>query len=338
MSGHAATRALDIIERNAALQSRLIEDLLQVSQIVSGKLQLEVEALDLATLLHASVETLRPAATAKAITLECQVDSHVPAVLGDPTRVQQIIWNVLSNALKFTPRDGIIAATLKQDGPAVEISITDSGAGIELAVLPHIFDWFRQGDGSVHRAVGGLGLGLAIVRRLMELHGGTVRGESAGFGRGSTFTLRFPALTANACRDHSGRIKASLCGLRMLVVEDAPDSRDLMVALLSGSGAQVTAVSTAYEAIAEVTRRVPDLLIADIGLPDQDGYELIRHLKRVTGAKRFPAVALTAYAQPHHHDRALAAGFDLHISKPVHPAEFVTAIAALARRAEGGRD
>jgi signal transduction histidine kinase/ActR/RegA family two-component response regulator len=336
MTGAAADRAIDIIERNAKLQSTLIADLLQVSQIITGKLRLEVEAVDLAPLLNAAADALRPAADAKAIMLESHIEPGVRQVMADATRVQQIIWNVLSNAIKFTPREGHVDLTLRQDGSVAEISIKDSGVGIEPDLLPHIFERFRQGDGSSHRAFGGLGLGLAIVRQLMDLHGGTVRGESSGAGCGSTFTLSFPMPALAASRAQIGRVDGtwSLRGLRVLVVEDDPDSRELMVALLGGNGAEVTAVSSVREALAQIHGHVPDLMIANVGLPDQDGYELIRQARSLekAGHTSMPAVALTAYAHPHDRDLALAAGFQLHMAKPINPTEFVEMVAVLVRR------
>jgi signal transduction histidine kinase/CheY-like chemotaxis protein len=334
MSAAATDRALEIIERNARLQSQLIADLLQVSQIITGKLQLDVEPVDLAPLLLSGIDALRPAASTKAITVESSIEPTVPQVLADATRVQQIIWNVLSNAIKFTPRGGLISVTLKENGSTAEISIKDSGVGIEPDLLPHIFERFRQGGSSSHRAYGGMGLGLAIVRQLMELHGGTVRGESEGPGFGSTFTLIFPIPALTAGHTQNGRIDEgpALQGVRVLVVEDEPDSRDLIVALLSGNGADVTAVSSAREAIAQVNGRAPDLMIVDIGLPDQEGYELIRQVRSVNSPNKVPAMALTAYAQPHDRERALAAGFQLHVAKPVDPAEFVNTVSGLTRR------
>jgi len=339
MTGVAAERALEIVERNAKLQSQLIADLLQVSQIISGRLRLEVEGVDLAPLLQTSIDALRPAADAKSIVLESHIQPDVRQVLADPTRVQQILWNVLSNAVKFTPPDGRVDVTLKQDGSTAEISIRDSGVGIEPDFLPHVFDRFRQGDGSFHRAFGGLGLGLTIVRELMELHGGTVHGVSAGPGQGSTFTLRFPIPALIANRNSVRRIdRASwLREVRVLVVEDEPDSRDLMVALLTSNGATVTAVSTTREAVAQLNGHRQDLLIADIGLPDEDGYELIRQVRNLESTNGLPAVALTAYAQAGDRDRALAAGFQLHIAKPVHPAEFVHTVGELAHRSRDWR-
>ena len=332
MSGAAADRAIEIIERNAKLQSQLIADLLQVSQIISGKLRLEVEAVDLAPLLQAGIDALRPAANAKQIALEYHPEPGVRQIIADATRVQQILWNVLSNAIKFTPRDGQVDVTLKQNESTVEIFIKDSGVGIEPDFLPHVFERFRQADSSPHRAFSGLGLGLTIVRQLMELHGGTVHGASPGTGRGATFTLRFPVPALTARRERVGPIDGAawLRELRVLLVEDESDSRDLIVALLTSNGAKVTAVSNGSEAVAQLNGHVPDLMIADIGLPDQDGYELIRQVRSLDGASGLPAVALTAYAQPSARDRVLAAGFQLHVAKPVDPEEFVNTVGRLA--------
>jgi signal transduction histidine kinase/ActR/RegA family two-component response regulator len=332
-------RALAIIERNARLQSQLIADLLQVSQIITGKLRLNVEPTDLAPLVEAEIDGAYPAAAAKAISIESHIEPGVGPVLADPSRIQQIVWNVLSNAIKFTPRDGRIQIILRQIGSAAEISVRDSGVGIDGGLLPYVFDRFRQGDGTSHRAFGGLGLGLAIVRQLMQLHGGTVKAESDGDDRGSTFTLTFPipALTT-AARDHVTRTPGSqlLRGLRVLVVEDEPDSRELMTCLLRGKGAAVTAVSSVREAVAQFNGHAPDLMIADIGLPDQDGYELIRQVRAFedSDARSTPAIALTAYVRPQDHEKALAAGFQLHVGKPVDPDDFIGIVADVARHSK----
>ncbi|MCA1584488.1 MAG: response regulator [Acidobacteria bacterium] len=338
VTGEAADRALETIERNAKLQTRLISDLLQVSQIVTGQLRLDVEPVDLAPLLTAAINSLQPAVTAKDIILSSHTDPGVARVLADPARVQQMIWNLVSNAIKFTPRNGTSEVALRQAGSAAEISVKDSGIGIEAAFVPYMFDRFRQADGTAHRAFGGLGLGLAIVRQLMELHGGTVKGESSGAGRGSTFTLTFPipALTIRRDEIDFGISSPSLQGLRVLIVEDEADSRGLLAALLSAGGAIVTAVDSVPEALAQFDVYVPDLLIADIGLPHQDGYSLIRQVRGLEcgSAARVPAVALTAHARAEDRDEALEAGFQVHIAKPVAPDEFVEAISALARRSK----
>jgi CheY-like chemotaxis protein len=336
LTGAAADRALEVIERNAKLQTQLIADLLQVSQIVTGKLRLDVEPVDLESLLTVAIDSLQPAVTAKDIVLTWQAAPGIPRVLADPARVQQMIWNLVSNAIKFTPRDGTIQVALRQAGSAVEISVKDSGVGIESEFAPYMFDRFRQADGTAHRAFGGLGLGLAIVRQLMELHGGTVKGESTGKGQGSTFTLTFPvpALTIEPDQIAPLMSSPSLHGLRVLVVEDEADSRDLLAALLGAGGAMVTAVPSVPEALAQFDRDVPDLLIADLGLPHEDGYSLIRQVRALASgsADRVPAMALTAYARPEDRDKALAAGFQMHLAKPVAPDDFMDAVSALARR------
>jgi CheY-like chemotaxis protein len=336
LTGAAADRALEVIERNAKLQTQLIADLLQVSQIVTGKLRLDVEPVDLESLLTVAIDSLQPAVTAKDIVLTWQAAPGIPRVLADPARVQQMIWNLVSNAIKFTPRDGTIQVALRRAGSAVEISVKDSGVGIESEFAPYMFDRFRQADGTAHRAFGGLGLGLAIVRQLMELHGGTVKGESTGKGHGSTFTLTFPvpALTIEPDQIAPLMSSPSLHGLRVLVVEDEADSRDLLAALLGAGGAMVTAVPSVPEALAQFDRDVPDLLIADLGLPHEDGYSLIRQVRALASgsADRVPAMALTAYARPEDRDKALAAGFQMHLAKPVAPDDFMDAVSALARR------
>jgi len=338
LSGDAADRALEIIERNAKLQTQLIADLLQVSQIVTGKLRLDVELVDLASLVNVAIDSLQPAVTAKDILLTCQAEPGVPCVLADPARVQQMIWNLVSNAIKFTPRDGRIGVAVRQSGAVVEVLVTDSGVGIESAFVPYMFDRFRQADGTPHRAFGGLGLGLAIVRQLMELHGGTVKGESLGPGHGSTFTLTFPVPAFTTGRDQvaTQTSSPSLQGLRVLVVEDEPDSRDLLAALLSAGGAEVTAVESVPQALEQFEGHAPDLLIADIGLPHEDGYSLIRKVRALESesANRVPAMALTAYSRPQDRDRVLAAGFQMHVTKPVAPDEFLEAVSTLARRSK----
>jgi CheY-like chemotaxis protein len=336
LTADATDRALETIERNARLQTRLISDLLQVSQIVTGKLRLEMEPVDLAAVVGIAIDSLRPAATAKHIALTSRIETGIPHVLADPARVEQAIWNVISNAIKFTPPDGTIAVALKQAASAAEISVKDSGVGIEAAFAPFMFDRFRQGDGTAHRAYGGLGLGLAIVRQLMELHGGTVTGESEGTGQGATFTLTFPipALTIGLAQIAPATSSPSLRNLRVLVVEDEPDSRELLTALLGANGAVVTAVPSVPEALAQFESDAPDVLISDIGLPYEDGYSLIRQIRARDGgsAEQVPAMALSAYARPEDRDKAIAAGFQMHLAKPVAPVELLEAVAALARK------
>jgi hypothetical protein len=332
----AVDRALAVIERNAMLQMQLISDLLQVSQVISGKLRLDVQPVDLAPLLASSLDAVRPAAQAKDIVVESRVDRVLP-ILGDPSRVQQILWNLLSNAVKFTPQQGRVRVGLVQAGAAAQITVTDSGVGIEPAVLPYVFDRFRQGDSSYARTFGGLGLGLAIVRQLVELHGGNVRAESAGKGLGSTFTVTLPSLTLtldSASSDQSVTAAQSLEGLRVLVLENEPDSRDLFTALLEESGAHVMAVASAREALALLDTRSVDVIVADIGLPDEDGYAFIRQvrIREGGGPHHVPALALTAYARPEDRERALTSGYQMHVAKPVAPDQLIAAVATLTRK------
>ncbi len=337
----AVDRALDIIERNAKLQMQLIGDLLEVSQIISGKLRLDVHPLDLAPLTAASLDALQPAARAKDIALESHIEPVRP-ILGDPARLQQILWNLLSNALKFTPQRGRVQVGLVQAGAAAQITVADSGVGIEPALLPYVFDRFRQGDSSYARTFGGLGLGLAIVRQLVQLHGGTVKAESAGKELGSTFTVTLPSLTAtldSASSDAHMTAAHSLEGLRVLVIENEPDSRLLFTLLLEESGAHVTAAASAGEALALLDTRTVDVIVADIGLPDEDGYAFIRQVRAREdgGPHHVPALALTAYARAEDRDRALASGYQMHVAKPVEPDQFIAAVASLARHARTAR-
>jgi signal transduction histidine kinase/ActR/RegA family two-component response regulator len=332
----AVDRALAVIERNAMLQMQLISDLLQVSQVISGKLRLDVQPVDLAPLLASSLDAVRPAAQAKDIVVESRVDRVLP-ILGDPSRVQQILWNLLSNAVKFTPQQGRVRVGLVQAGAAAQITVTDSGVGIEPAVLPYVFDRFRQGDSSYARTFGGLGLGLAIVRQLVELHGGNVRAESAGKGLGSTFTVTLPSLTLtldSASSDQSVTAAQSLEGLRVLVLENDPDSRDLFTVVLEESGAHVTAAASAGEALALLDTRSVDAIVADIGLPDEDGYAFIRkvRIREGGGLHHVPALALTAYTRPEDRERALTSGYQMHVAKPVAPGQLIAAVATLTRK------
>jgi CheY-like chemotaxis protein len=337
LSGDAAARALEVIDRNAKLQTQLIADLLQVSQVAAGKLRLETELVDLGALVRIALDSLAPALTAKTLELTYEAGPTIPRVLADPARVQQMLWNLVSNAIKFTPRGGTIIVTLRQSEAVVEIAVQDSGIGIEAAFVPYMFDRFRQGDGTSRRGFGGLGLGLAIVRQLMELHGGTVTGESLGPGHGSTFTLAFPIPVPTTGRDLvvpqvSSR---SLQGLRVLIVEDDPDSREFLTALLCAGGAEVTAAESVPQALDQFEAHSPDLLVADIGLPHEDGYSLIhkiRALQTRSGTGQVPAIALTAYAGPQDRDRVLAAGFQMHVTKPFAPTEFIEVASAVVRR------
>jgi PAS domain S-box-containing protein len=322
-------RALATIERNIKAQAQIIDDILDVSRIIRGSLTLSVQPVDLAAVLHQVVESLRPAAQSKEIGVHTTLDPTVSPVNGDPDRLQQVVWNLLSNAIKFTPAGGKVEVRLERQEAGTRLSVTDTGQGIPLEFLPHVFERFRQADSSTTRIHGGLGLGLAIVRHLVELHGGTVTAESAGVDRGSRFTVTLPAAEPAPAAPESpdaepaqeDRARAPLAGRRLLVVDDEPDTREALGFLLSLAGAVVETASSARDALAAIERSRPDVLIADIGMPGEDGYDLIRQVRALPPERggRIPAIALTAYARPEDRERALAAGYHEHVPKPVEP-------------------
>jgi CheY-like chemotaxis protein len=336
-------RALETVERNARAQAQLVEDLLDVSRIVTGKLRLDVRPADLRHVVEAAIESVRTAADAKGIALEARLPAAPAHATVDPDRLQQVVWNLLSNAIKFTPQGGRVEITL-DDGPLeASIVVADTGAGISPAFLPYVFDRFRQAEASSTRTYGGLGLGLAIVRHLVELHGGMVRATSAGEGQGTTFTVVLPlraarrtAAEAPTSRQRGASLAAApqtraLEGLRVLLVDDAEDTRDLLDAVLVQQGAVVTAVASVADARDAFARSTPDILISDIGMRGEDGYTLIRELRRRPDAARtLPAVALTAYAAPDDRRRALREGYDVHFPKPVDPDALVAMLVDLA--------
>ena len=338
--------AVAVIRRNADAQARLIEDLLDVSRIVSGQLRLDVQSVEPARLIRAVLESIKPAVDAKGIRLEVVLDSEDATVLGDENRLQQIIWNLLSNAAKFTPRQGKIRVTLQRVDSTIEIVVSDNGRGISADFLPYVFDRFRQADGGIDRAHGGLGLGLAISRHLVELHGGSIGVTSAGPDRGTTFTVRLPRAAVRASPvpitppPPSVRILGStvpllaeLHDLHVLIVEDDEDSRDLLTSILRRCGARVTATDSGHEALAVLGSDPPHVLVSDIGMAKMDGYTLIRRVRELPmgPARGIPALALTAFARPEDRRRALAEGFQMHLAKPVDPSELVTAVASLSR-------
>jgi PAS domain S-box-containing protein len=349
-SGDEATarRAAETIERNAWAQARIIEDILDVSRITSGKFQVEASEVDVAPLVASAVESLRPAAEAKGIALAIELDPGAGLVWGDPTRLQQVVWNLVSNAVKFTPRGGRVDVRLGRVDSFVEIAVRDTGAGISPEFLPNVFDRFRQADSSTTRKYGGLGLGLAIVRQLIELHGGTVEAASEGEGRGSTFTVRLPIRAVRRAPAPSRieplaapvpalspEIDSALAGLRALIVDDEPDAREMLAMLLRGCGAETRVASSAAEALAALADWRPDVLVSDIGMPGEDGYGLIRRVRALSPGEGggIPAIALTAHARPEDRTHAFAAGFQAHVAKPVDQTELVRVIARLARRA-----
>jgi PAS domain S-box-containing protein len=347
-------RALETIERNAQSQVQLIDDILDVSRIIRGKLRLDVRPTELAPVIEAAVDSVRPAAEAKGIRLQVVLDPGAGPVSGDPDRLQQVAWNLLSNAIKFTPKDGRVQVLLTRVNSHLELTVSDTGQGIEKKFLPYVFDRFRQADASTTRKHGGLGLGLAIVRHLVELHGGTVTAESEGAGQGTTFRVSLPLMIVHqrefaakagehaAAPEHptaGGRqaleYQSELEGLRVLLVEDESDSREMLVIVLTQCRAEVRAVSNAADALSQLESWRPDVLISDIEMPGEDGYTLIRKVRNLPPERggRIPAAALTAYARAEDRMRALLAGFQLHVPKPVEPAELAAVVASLAGRA-----
>jgi PAS domain S-box-containing protein len=333
-------RGLDIVARNTRRQARLIGDVLDISRMVSGTLRLELQQVDLESILTDAVHAARPDAEAKGIEMQQQVDSLTSAVSGDPARLQQVVWTLLANAVKFTPHHGHIVISLRAMDGGARLTVADDGVGIPPEFLPYVFEPFSQADQSSTRRFGGLGLGLAIVKQLVELHGGVVRAESAGVNLGSTFTVTLPWATASqpiAGASDDGRAGGpedvvDLGALRVLLVEDEPDTRESLARLLEGYGARVVVAGSVPEAWAEVSRERPDVLVSDIGLPQVDGYALVQQIReheRREGATGLPAIALTAYARAEDRMRALRAGYQAHLAKPVEPDELVTTVASL---------
>ncbi|TMQ20219.1 MAG: PAS domain S-box protein [Candidatus Rokuibacteriota bacterium] len=338
-------RGVEVIERNAAAQAQLIEDLLDVSRIIVGKLELDAEPIgDLGPIVTAVVDSFHPAAAAKQIQLTTRIDPGAGPIAADQKRLQQVVWNLLSNAVKFTPGGGQVTVVCTRHEREVELQVTDSGKGIPPAFLPRLFDRFSQADATLARAHGGLGLGLAIVRHLVELHGGSVRAESPGEGRGATFSVRLPivgmALAAGQTptRDDADRRPRDWRGtareVRVLLVEDEEDTRALLTMTLETAGATVRGVSTSAAALSTLAQWQPDVLVCDIGLPGRDGYELIGEVRALAARRRraIPAIALTAYASSDDRRRALAAGFEAHLAKPIDPPTLVEAVLRLVSR------
>jgi PAS domain S-box-containing protein len=337
-----AARALETIDRNAKAQNQLINDILDVSRIITGKLHLSVQPLDPGAVVEAALETVRPAAAAKGVKIEASLEPGVGTASGDPDRLQQVVWNLLSNAIKFTPNGGRVQVRLRRVDAQAVIEVADSGAGISPEFLPHVFERFRQGDASTTRSHVGLGLGLAIVRHLVELHGGTVEARSAGEGQGATFSVHLPLTHARRTEEAAaapvgGRVRAEarrLDGLRVLIVDDDAEGREAMTAVLQKEGVQVIAVSSPAEAMEAIRNENPDVLLSDIEMPGEDGHSLIRRVRELPAGQGgdIPAAALTAYARGEDRQKALLAGFQVHVAKPVLPEELTAVIADLAGR------
>lgn len=337
-------RGLETIERNAKIQIQLIEDILDTTRVISGKLHLEIATMDFADVVRSAVESLKPSADAKRVRVECTLHAKSAVIQGDADRLQQAVWNLLSNATKFTPAEGSIRVELSATPAEVVLTVADTGKGISADFLPHVFDRFRQQDDSASRRHSGLGLGLALVRHLVVAHGGEVTAHSEGEGRGATFRIRLPFDSARPIRpaaiDRSlpppsaGRELriGQLVNVNVLVVEDDTDARELIVTLLSSQGASVSSASSTDEALAEIGRFCPDIMVSDVGLPGADGFELLRRVRARYSPEQLPAIALTAYARPEDRDLSRDAGFQAHLPKPVAPATLVELIGEVARR------
>ncbi len=343
-----AERAVETIYRNAKSQAQLVADLLDVSRIISGKLRLDVRTVDLISIVNAAIDSIRPAVDAKTIRLQTMLDPAAGPISGDADRLQQIVWNLLTNAVKFTPKGGRIQVKVQRIDSHVEIVVSDSGVGINKEFLPYVFDRFRQADASTTRIHGGLGLGLSIVHQLVDLHGGNVTVFSEGEGTGATFTITLPFVGVinnqnetddadqSASTDEAFSFEAlpSLEGLKILVVDDEADTRELIREVLKECGSEVITSRSAAEALEALEEHKPDILISDLGMPDEDGYSLISKIRALPSERggHIPAAALTAYARAEDRMRVLRSGFQFHLPKPVDSAELVTVVASLAGR------
>ncbi|MFT3685745.1 MAG: response regulator [Phycisphaerales bacterium] len=336
-------QGLSVIDRNARLQTQLIADLLDMSRIISGKMRLDVQRVELPLVIEAALESVRPAAEAKDVRIQSVLEPIKEPIHGDPARLQQIVWNLLSNAVKFTPRGGRVQVVLARVNSHVEVTISDTGKGIKPDFLPHVFDRFRQADSSAAREHGGLGLGLAIVKQLVELHGGSVHAASEGDGKGATFSIHLPLAVLHQAAHQTEKVhpraaplspvdgdEPDLAGVRVLVVDDEPDARDIVRRVLEEAGATVWAAGSAREGVEQAAAHAPDVIISDIGMPGEDGYSFIRSLRNA--GHQIPAAALTAFARSEDRTRALLAGYQTHLSKPVEPSELLAAIASLTNK------
>jgi PAS domain S-box-containing protein len=344
LDASAYLRGVETIERNAKAQVHLIEDILDGSRIITGKLHLETRPLDMTAVVQAALDAVRPAAAAKGIELLVHLDPDAAGVSGDPERLQQVVWNLANNAVKFTPKGGKVEVRLERSGTHIQLAVADSGQGISKDFLPHVFERFLQAEGTTTRRHGGLGLGLALVRHLVEAHGGSVRAESEGEGRGARFVVLLPVEAVRQdpvdvdrpprvqpAEDSAPIVQESLSGVTVLVVDDQPDARDLVATVLQANGAEVTTASSAEKALDLLSKFTPMVLISDVGMPDVDGYELMRRARRLAGtaSSEIPAIALTAYSREQDRRLALEAGFQTHVAKPVEPAELVRVVAGL---------
>jgi signal transduction histidine kinase/ActR/RegA family two-component response regulator len=345
-SNEEMAEGLEVIQRNVRIQVHLIDDLLDMSRIISGKLRLDVQRVELPDIIRTAVEIVQLAAQAKGIRLELIVDPIAGPITGDPNRMQQVVWNLLSNAIKFTPKGGKVQITLERTDSHVELSVSDTGQGISLQYLPHVFDKFSQAESPFIKSQGGLGLGLTIAKHLVEMHGGSLHVKSAGIGKGATFVVSLPisvVRSQNGDENHQHPTTAreveissdpDLSGVEVLLVDNDADALHLVKRVLETRGANVTRCSSGAECLNVLRRSKPNVIVADIGMPDMDGYSLMRHIRALPAdhGKETPAIALTAFARSEDRRRAMLAGFDMHVAKPVEPGELVAVIARLARR------
>ncbi len=344
LDGQKADHALETLDRNAKALAQIVDDVLDVSRILAGKLRLDVQPVELPLIVHNAIATVQPAADAKGVHLDALVDPHLGPVSGDPNRLQQVVWNLLSNGVKFTPRGGSVTIRVARDGSNVCIDVIDTGIGINPEFLPHVFERFRQADAGTTRRTGGLGLGLSIARHIVEAHGGGVEVSSQGEGRGSTFRVCLPVLRVeendvNAGDARPGRLAAlgrvaNLQGVNVLVVDDDADALALVQLVLESAGASVTAMASAPRALERIELLRPDAMVVDLAMPDMDGYELIARVRQSPDPdlSEIPAAALTAFARSEDRTRALESGFELHLAKPIEPEELVASVARLVRR------
>ncbi len=346
MSGEKAARGLETLERNANALTQIVEDVLDISRIVSGKIRLDVQPVELPLVVHNAVATVQPAADAKSIRVQTIMDPLVGPVSGDPNRLQQVVWNLLTNAVKFTPKKGRVQVRVERVNSHIDIVVSDTGIGIRPEFLPHVFERFRQADAGTTRQTTGLGLGLSIVRHIVEMHGGTVDAASDGEGKGATFRVRLPLMivhdaVAREPREHPRtetqaplRTLANLTGVRVLAVDDEEDALGLLRAVLEAAGAEVITMASAVEALSRIASIAPDAIVVDLGMPAMDGFEFIGRLRASPDIDiaEIPAIALTAFARSEDRTKALERGFEMHLAKPVDPGELVASVATLARR------
>jgi CheY-like chemotaxis protein/two-component sensor histidine kinase len=344
VTGEKREKAVDTIARNATSLTQIVEDVLDISRIVAGKIRLNVQEVDLPVVVRNAVDVVTPAAEARGVRLETILDAGPAPISGDPERLQQVLWNLISNGVKFTPRGGKVQIRLERVNSHVEITVSDTGIGIAPEFLPHVFERFRQAEGGTTREHGGLGLGLAIARQLTEMHGGTIEASSAGAGQGTTFRIKLPLMIVHRLRDDGPRVHprasstpvpiggVSLEGIHVLVVDDEPDALSLVSEVLQTVGARLTTAPSAEEALSKLLPDVPDVVLTDLGMPRMDGFQLIARIRQHEDerVRAVPAAALTAYARSEDRVRALRAGFHMHLAKPIDPAELVATIATLA--------